>query len=120
MEPDYLGILYVWLLFFAVIGIIVVPAFRMKRIAQSNGKKGWPFFLLGIAVGVSILLFNRLIAFFISRLGIQESLKSYFWIPYLVIGYGLVFLALSVFTHWVAKPQQESAHDIIDSDLFQK
>jgi hypothetical protein len=118
MKPDYLQVLYIWLLFFAVIGMIAFPAFRLKRIAKNNGKKGWVFFLVGMSVGFGAILVNRLIAYLINEIGIANDLRSYLWIPYLIVGYGLVFSGITILTPWIKKPDEEIAHDVIDSDLY--
>jgi hypothetical protein len=118
MKPDYESVLYVWLFFFAVIGIIAIPAFRLKWIAQRNGKKGWLFFLAGVGVGAGIILFNRIIAYFIYSLAIIQPVRNYLWIPYLIVAYGLVFVAINLISNRMKKRDRDIPEEVLDSDLF--
>lgn len=120
MEPDYLAVLYQWLFFFAIVGILLYPAFSLRRIAKQNGKKGWLFFLVGLAIGFGIMVLNRFIGFFMMTLGLQKDFSEYLWIPFLIIGYGLGFLATQGLSRWIRKPEDQIPHDVIDHDVFKQ
>lgn len=120
MKPDYEGVFYTWLFFFAVIGIMLVPAFQLKRIAKRNGRKGWVFFLVGIAVGIGIIFFNRVISHFIYPLEILQQVRNYLWIPYLIVAYGLVFVATSLIANKITKREQEKTEEVLDSDFLER
>lgn len=121
MKPDYLGVLYVWLFFFAALGFFLVPAFRLRKIAKAHGKKGWVFFLVGISIGIGVILFNRMIAFFIQRFEIIMTVRDYLWIPYLLVGYGIVFIAIDfVAERWIKSDQIERVEEVIDHNLFEE
>lgn len=51
MNNLYIEILTQWILFLAIIAVLPISAFRFRKIARNNKKKGWPHFLLGLAAG---------------------------------------------------------------------
>ncbi|HEY0771728.1 MAG TPA: hypothetical protein VGD31_15485 [Sphingobacteriaceae bacterium] len=120
MEPDYLSILYQWLLFFALVGLVFFPAFRFKKIASLNGKKGWLFFIIGAVIGFVIVQINGLLGLYLSQLQILSKVRGYLWISYLVIGYALVFLAIYAFRQWMKKPQNQMDADVLDGEMISR
>lgn len=118
MKPDYVAVLYQWLFLFALLGIFLFPAFRLKRIAKASGRKGWLYFLLGLGVGFLAMVVNRILGGFLRQVPLGESLSEYLWIPFLTVGYGLVFVAIHFIAERIRPGENARGEDILDSELI--
>jgi len=41
-----------WIFFFALLSIFLYPAFTFKNLAKLHNRKGWVYFIVGLAVGI--------------------------------------------------------------------
>ena len=95
IEPDWQAVLIQWLLLFAIIAMCLIPAFLFRKLAKKYNRKGWLYFIVGLAVPLTSLYLTGLIL---------RSVRTYVGIgpgnPYLlVIFFAMIFLAVfCVFT----------------------
>jgi hypothetical protein len=94
MNFPYVEFLMQWVYLFALISVLLVPAFRLREIALNRGKKGRTLFFSGLGVGLLSLIVAILIIKAISLIIKQEG-SSYF-LAYLIIivGHGLAYWAV--------------------------
>jgi hypothetical protein len=62
---DWFSFLIQWVAFFCIFGIILLPAFKFKNLAKEYNKKGWPYFIAGLIMGIVGINFGRLILFLV-------------------------------------------------------
>lgn len=77
MEPDYIEVLIQWLMLFALMSIMVVPAIIFRRIALRLNKKGWVYFLVGAGVGLVSLQVARLLTSQLLEYKIVDAKENY-------------------------------------------
>ena len=102
MDNIYLQVLIQWLFFFALVSIVLLPAFLFRKIATRNNKKGWQYFLIGLAIGGLALEIGRLAVFLVLQSGIPEEYKPYLALVMFVIGYAIVIAAVKTFRRKMA------------------
>jgi hypothetical protein len=101
MQNIYVQALMQWLFFFAILSIILVPAFLFRKIAIRNNKKGWMAFVLGLAIGGVALQIGRLPLYFLSKTDPGEY-RGYVVILMLVIGFAIDIAAVKIYRRKVA------------------
>jgi hypothetical protein len=107
MANIYVQVLIQWLFFFGIIGIIILPALLFRVTALRNNKKGWLFFIAGLALGFAALSLSRVVATrIIGLIVVQEQYKLLVSALFLVIGYGIDFLAVIFFRRSVESTSQ--------------
>lgn len=75
MQIDWTGVFTQWILFFILLTIIFLPAFRFRNLAKKYNEKGWPYFLLGIGIAFPGLSLAKLIGFFLDYHGATKLLR---------------------------------------------
>src|SRR5688572_27255614 len=95
MEPNYTQVLIQWLFFFALMSIIFLPALLFRKIAMKHNKKGWQFFLFGLAVGVFALNVGRLALYPLTGLIIADEYKPYLSVVLPIVGSAVIFFAIT-------------------------
>lgn len=105
MEPDYIGVLIQWLMLFALMSIMVVPAIIFRRIALRLNKKGWVYFLVGAGVGLISLQVARLLASQLVEHKILEAKESYMatFILFFIVPGIMVTTAIVAFKRGMAR-----------------
>lgn len=68
MENDalsitWLDVLIQWAFLFAVLTVFFFPAFRFRILAKEYNKKGWVYFIVGLAVGIVGFNLGHLVVF---------------------------------------------------------
>jgi hypothetical protein len=103
MDNIYVQALIQWLFFFALVAIIFVPAFRFRKIALANNKKGWVFFLIGMGVGLVVLQVAKLAWWGLSQFQLNADYKHFLSIAIFVLAFGIIFLAITFFKRSVTE-----------------
>ena len=113
MEPNYTQILIQWLFFFALMSVIFLPAFLFRKIAIRHHKKGWLFFLFGLAVGVLALNIGRLALYPFTRISIADEYKPYITVVLFIVGYAVIFVAVTLLKE---KFNPKDSNDSLDAE----
>ena len=63
-------ILVQWLMLFALLSIIFFPAIMFRKVALRHHKKGWPYFLAGMGIGLMSLVAARFLTYLLMQSGV--------------------------------------------------
>lgn len=117
---NYFDVILGWTLIAVIILVMPICAFRFRKIAKSNNKRGWSYFILGLAAGflslmVGLLVFGFIMYQFIST-RLTEMYSTYVFLLAIAIAYGGMFFFIRIFkTRFTRLKQPSAAHD---SDLM--
>lgn len=75
--------------------ILFLPALLFRKIAMEHNKKGWLFFLFGLAVGMFALNVGRLALYPLTGLAIADEYKPYLSVVIFIVGYAIIFFAIT-------------------------
>jgi hypothetical protein len=73
---QYIQVLTQWLMLFALVGIIFIPAMIFRKIAFTNNKNGWLFFFGGMGVGSISLIIARSIFYWLIQFDIVAKTEN--------------------------------------------
>lgn len=114
IEPDYWGVLVQWVVFFGFFAILILPAFLYKKLARRFNKKGWLYFIWGLAVGVIGLnvvhLYARFVTHFTSPTLSEVARYSWLLSMYL-LGYVFVWAAYNMLLAYLIKQKNQERSD---------
>ncbi len=60
-EENWQAVIEQWLFLFMLLSVIFLPGILFANQANRNGRRGWVYFLAGLAVGILALTFSSLI-----------------------------------------------------------
>lgn len=66
-----------WAIFFAILTIFWLPAFKFRSLAMEYGKKGWVYFFVGLAVGAVGYSLGQLVVLPLRYYGIPPEYGVY-------------------------------------------
>lgn len=119
MSNAYIETLVEWLLLLALVAVLPISAFRFRKVARINNKRGWLYFMLGLGAG--FLSFVCALLVFVIGLYLLESAPDIykgiiFWAG-LAIEYIAMFLFLRSFKRRFPKIKQSNL--TLDSEFIQ-
>jgi hypothetical protein len=85
---DWPNVLLQWALFFALLAVILIPAFKFRNLAKEYNKRGWVYFIIGLGVGI--------IGFYLGQV-VVVPLRYYVVIPQEYVAYLILLLFLSAY-----------------------
>lgn len=87
---SWMSVMLQWAFFFAIVGSLLLPAFRLSNLAKRHNKKGWIFFIIGLLVGIVGFNLGQLVVFPLRAYIVPEEYTSY-----------LVFILLAPHTYFI-------------------
>jgi Na+/proline symporter len=95
-NEQYLAVLLQWLIFFGLLSVWILPAFLFRNFAKRNNRKGWVYFIIGLAVGFVGLSLGSLMLRVLTPFLPPTETSPYFILVIFLIGYSFNFLAFQI------------------------
>ena len=119
MERTYTEVAIQWLILIGLISPLPITAFRFRRIALRNGRRGWPYFLLGFVASLSafvVVMALLSVAMYRFHFAADSKIRStLLFLSAVALTYIIMFLLITLFKNRLEKPKDETT--ILDADL---